>query len=81
MLLAQANERSETLRGEGDAQAAAIFSEAYGQNEEFFSFWRSLEAYRESFADDGNLMVLEPNSDFFRYLRNPEPEGSESDSE
>jgi membrane protease subunit HflC len=81
VLLAQANERAETLRGEGDAQAAAIFSEAYSQDQEFFSFWRSLDAYRTSFADDGNLMVLEPDSDFFRYLRNPEPQGSESDSE
>lgn len=81
VLLAQANERSETLRGEGDAQAAAIFSEAYGQDQEFFSFWRSLNAYRESFADDGNLMVLEPNSAFFRYLRNPEPADGEDSGE
>ncbi|OJA04050.1 protease modulator HflC [Halomonas sp. QHL1] len=81
VLLAQANERSETLRGEGDAQAAAIFSEAYGQDQEFFSFWRSLNAYSESFADDGNLMVLEPSSDFFRYLRSAEPENGEDDSE
>jgi membrane protease subunit HflC len=73
VLLAQANERSETLRGEGDAQAASIFSEAYSQDGEFFAFWRSLEAYRESFSGDSNLLVLEPDSAFFRYLRNPSP--------
>ncbi|MDR5898133.1 protease modulator HflC [Halomonas vilamensis] len=74
VLLAQANERSETLRGEGDAQAASIFSQAYGQDPEFFSFWRSLNAYRKSFADDGNLLVLEPDSEFFRYLRSASPD-------
>ncbi|MGM0520665.1 MAG: protease modulator HflC [Pseudomonadota bacterium] len=71
VLLAQANERSETLRGEGDAQAASIFSQAYSQDAEFFSFWRSLEAYRESFSGDDSLLVLEPDSDFFRYLNSP----------
>ncbi|MCA1771265.1 MAG: protease modulator HflC [Halomonas sp.] len=75
VLLAQANERSETLRGEGDAQAAAIFSEAYSQDQEFFTFWRSLNAYRESFSGDDNLLVLEPDSDFFRYLRSATPDG------
>ncbi|MGM0544245.1 MAG: protease modulator HflC [Pseudomonadota bacterium] len=74
VLLAQANERSETLRGEGDAQAAAIFSEAYGQDQEFFTFWRSLNAYRESFSGDDNLLVLEPDSEFFRYLRSAMPD-------
>nr|WP_267135322.1 protease modulator HflC [Halomonas dongshanensis] len=73
VLLAQANERSETLRGEGDAQAAAIYSAAYDQDQEFFSFWRSLNAYRASFAGDDNLLVLEPDSDFFRYLRGALP--------
>ncbi|SFT45392.1 protease FtsH subunit HflC [Halomonas saccharevitans] len=71
VLLAQARARSETLRGEGDAEAAAIFSEAYGQDEEFFSFWRSLDAYRQSFEGDGNMLVLDPSSDFFQYLKSP----------
>ncbi|KPQ21306.1 MULTISPECIES: protease modulator HflC [unclassified Halomonas] len=74
VLLAQANERSETLRGEGDAEAAGIFSEAYSQDQEFFTFWRSLNAYRESFSGDDNLLVLEPDSDFFRYLRSAMPD-------
>ncbi|SEL91781.1 protease modulator HflC [Halomonas daqiaonensis] len=72
VLLAQARARSETLRGEGDAEAAAIFSDAYGKDEEFFSFWRSLNAYRESFAGDGNMLVLDPSSDFFQYLKSPQ---------
>lgn len=81
VLIAQANERAETLRGEGDAEAAGIFSEAYGQDQEFFAFWRSLNAYRESFGGDDNLMVLEPSSDFFRYLRSANPSAEASESE
>lgn len=77
VLIAQANERSETLRGEGDAEAARVFSEAYSQDAEFFSFWRSLNAYRESFADSDNLLVLEPDSEFFQYLRSAMPSSTE----
>lgn len=73
VLLAQATERAETLRGEGDAEAAAIFSESYSQDQEFFAFWRSLNAYRESFEGDGNMLVLDPSSDFFRYLKSAMP--------
>ena len=71
VLLAQATSRAETLRGEGDAEAAAIYDEAYTQDEEFFRFYRSLDAYRESFKNDGNVLVLDPDSDFFRYLQSP----------
>ncbi|WP_404298283.1 protease modulator HflC [Halomonas sp.] len=77
VLLAQADERSETLRGEGDAEAAAIFSDAYSKDEEFFSFWRSLNAYRDSFANDDNMLVLDPSSDFFRYLKSASPSSGE----
>lgn len=80
VLLAQATERSETLRGEGDAEAAAIFSEAYSQDPEFFAFWRSLNAYRNSFAGDGNMLVLDPSSDFFRYLKSSTNRGLEADA-
>ncbi|MBB3184737.1 membrane protease subunit HflC [Halomonas fontilapidosi] len=72
VLLAQARARSETLRGEGDAEAAAIFADAYGKDEEFFSFWRSLNAYRESFEADDNMLVLDPSSEFFQYLKSPQ---------
>ncbi|RDB43876.1 protease modulator HflC [Halomonas sp. DQ26W] len=74
VLLAQATERAETLRGEGDAEAAGIFSEAYGQDQEFFSFWRSLNAYRDSFDGEKDMLVLDPSSDFFRYLKSPFPD-------
>ncbi|MFD2189298.1 protease modulator HflC [Pistricoccus aurantiacus] len=71
VLLAQASERAETLRGEGDAEAAAVYAQAYSQDKEFFRFYRSLDAYRESFQNDGNVLVLDPDSDFFRYLQSP----------
>lgn len=73
VLLAQARARAETLRGEGDAEAAEIYSQAYGKDEEFFSFWRSLSAYRQSFQGDGDMLVLDPSSDFFQYFKSPAP--------
>ena len=65
---AEAYREAEILRGEGDAKAAAIYAQAYGRNPEFFSFWRSLDAYEKTFADKSDLMLLKPDSDFFRYL-------------
>ncbi|MEM6988504.1 MAG: hypothetical protein AAF499_18490, partial [Pseudomonadota bacterium] len=56
------------IRGEGDAEAASIYAKAFGQDAEFYSFTRSLEAYKQSFGGQGNVMVLEPNSNFFRYF-------------
>ncbi len=60
------------LRGEGDAQAAAIYAQAFNRDPEFYSFMRSLEAYRKSFSGKQDMMVIEPDSDFFRYLRKAE---------
>lgn len=68
VLLAEAYREAEEIRGDGDAQAAAIYAEAYGQDQEFYSFHRSLQAYRESFADKRDVLVLDPSSEFFRYL-------------
>ncbi|ANF24273.1 protease modulator HflC [Stutzerimonas stutzeri] len=68
VLLAEAFREAEELRGDGDAQAASIYAAAYGQDREFYSFHRSLQAYRESFANKEDVLVLDPNSDFFRYL-------------
>lgn len=68
VLLAEAFREAEELRGDGDAQAAAIYAAAYGQDREFYSFHRSLQAYRDSFASKEDVLVLDPNSDFFRYL-------------
>jgi membrane protease subunit HflC len=73
VLLADAYRQAEELRGEGDAQAAAIYSKAYGMDQEFYSFYRSLRAYRESFADKRDVLVLDPKSDFFRYLEKSKP--------
>ncbi|MEM7379109.1 MAG: protease modulator HflC [Pseudomonadota bacterium] len=67
-VLARAYSESEVIRGEGDAQAAAIYANAFGQDAEFYSFTRSLEAYKQSFSGQGNVMVLEPDSNFFRYF-------------
>ncbi len=71
VLLAEAYRDAEKLRGEGDAQAAAIYAEAYGRNPEFYSFHRSLQAYRESFADRRDVMVLDPKGEFFQYMEKP----------
>ena len=59
------------IRGEGDAKAAALYSAAYGRNPEFYSFYRSLQAYKNSLGKEGDIMVVSPDSDFFRYMRGP----------
>lgn len=68
VLLAEAFREAEELRGDGDAQAAAIYAAAYGQDQEFYAFHRSLQAYRESFSSKEDVLVLDPKSEFFRYL-------------
>jgi len=72
VIVAEAYRESELLRGEGDAQAAAIYSGAFSRNPEFYSFHRSLKAYRESFGNSSDVLVLKPDSDFFKYLSKPE---------
>jgi membrane protease subunit HflC len=69
VLLAEAYRDAQRVRGEGDAKAAAIYAAAFSQNPEFFSFYRSMEAYRNTFRGRNDLMVIEPNSDFLRYFR------------
>ena len=71
VIVAEAYRDAQRLKGEGDAQAARIYSEAYGRNAEFYSFYRSLEAYRSSLRNRSDVMVLDPSSDFFKYLKNP----------
>jgi membrane protease subunit HflC len=73
VLLAEAYRDAERMRGEGDARASAIYAEAFGRNPEFFTFYRSLEAYRASFRTRNDLLVIEPTSEFLRYLKNPVP--------
>lgn len=68
ILLAEAYREAERIRGEGDAKSAAIYANAFTKDEEFFAFTRSLEAYRKSFDSKEDILLLEPKSDFFRYL-------------
>jgi membrane protease subunit HflC len=67
--LANAYRDAEELRGEGDAEAAKIYASAYQNDPEFYSFFRSLNAYKQSFSNKGDIMLLEPDSDFFKYLK------------
>ena len=73
VLLAEAYRSSKEARGDGDALAAAIYAKAYGMDQEFYAFYRSLRAYRESFASKSDVLVLDPNSEFFRYLEKAKP--------
>lgn len=73
VILAEAYREAEAIRGKGEAQATQIYAQAFGQNPEFFRFYRSLEAYRNSFKDRHDVMVIDPNSDFFRYFKNATP--------
>ena len=68
VLLAEAQRDAQTWRGEGDAKAAAIYSRAYGDDAEFFAFWRSLQAYREAFRNKDGVIVLDPKSELFEYF-------------
>lgn len=70
VLEANAYREAEQLRGEGDAKASAIYAAAYKQDPEFYAFVRSLDAYRKSFGQSGDMLVIDPKSDFFKYLNN-----------
>jgi modulator of FtsH protease HflC len=65
---AEAYRDSEIIRGDGDAQASAIYAAAFNQDPEFYEFTRSLNAYKETFSNNGDILLLSPNSDFFKYL-------------
>ena len=71
IIVAEAYREAQKAKGEGDAQASRIYAEAYQRNPEFFSFYRSMEAYRQSLRSKADVMVLDPSSDFFKYLKNP----------
>ena len=70
IIAADAYRESEITRGKGDAEASQIYASAYQQDPEFYSFSRSLNAYRKAFSNKGDIMLIEPDSDFFRYLKN-----------
>lgn len=71
VILAQAYSQAQQTKGEGDAKASAIYGAAFGHNAEFYSFYRSLEAYKQSFRNKGDMMVLDPSSAFFKYMKSP----------
>jgi len=70
VIIAEAFREAQNTKGQGDAKAAEVYSQAYSKNPEFYAFYRSLEAYRNSFKNKSDVMVLEPSSDFFKYMRN-----------
>ncbi|HEY1043681.1 MAG TPA: protease modulator HflC [Telluria sp.] len=71
VILAEAFRDAERIRGEGDARASQIYASAFGKNPEFYKFYRSLEAYRATFRSKNDVMVMDANSDFFKYFKTP----------
>jgi membrane protease subunit HflC len=71
VILAVAYREAQKTKGEGDAQASALYAGAFGRDAEFYAFYRSLEAYKQSFNNKSDVMVLDPSSAFFKYLKNP----------
>ncbi|MBS7326429.1 MAG: protease modulator HflC [Thiopseudomonas sp.] len=73
VLLAEAYREAEEIRGEGDARSTAIYAAAYGQDKDFYAFHRSLQAYRDSFSSKSDVLVLTPDSEFFRFMQEARP--------
>jgi membrane protease subunit HflC len=71
VIIAEAFREAEKIKGDGDAKATAIYADAFGKNPEFARFYRSLEAYRATFKNRGDVMVVDPNSEFFKYFKQP----------
>lgn len=71
IIVAEAYGEAQRVKGEGDAKAAATYASAFGQNPEFYNFYRSMDAYRQSFRNKTDVMVLDPSADFFKYMKSP----------
>lgn len=71
VIIAEAYRDAQGIKGEGDAKASALYAAAYGKNPEFYAFYRSMESYKGSFKNKTDVMVLQPNSEFFRYMKSP----------
>jgi membrane protease subunit HflC len=71
IIIAEAYKKAQTIKGEGDQRASAVYARAFGENPEFYAFYRSLDAYKASFSKKGDVLVIEPNSEFFKYLKSP----------
>ncbi len=70
VILAEAYRKAQEVKGEGDAKASAIYAGAFQPNPEFYAFYRSMDAYKQSFKNKGDMLVLEPTSEFFKYMKN-----------
>jgi len=70
IILAEAYRKAQEVKGEGDAKASAIYATAFQPNPEFYAFYRSLEAYKQSFKNKSDMMIVDPSSEFFKYLKN-----------
>ncbi|NTV87446.1 MAG: protease modulator HflC [Burkholderiaceae bacterium] len=77
VIVAEAYRDAQRVKGEGDAKASAVYASAYGKNAEFYAFYRSMQAYRESFKSKSDVMVLDPSADFFKYMKNPRAAGGQ----
>jgi membrane protease subunit HflC len=80
IILAEANKKSELIRGDGDAERNKIFNAAFGQDPDFFSFYRSMQAYESGLKSSDTRLVISPNSEFFRYFGNPDGKPAKSDN-
>ena len=81
VIIAKANQRSDILRGEGDAEAARVYAAAYSRHPEFYNFHRSLSAYEKTLGRDNDFFLLSPRSDYFRYLKDEHGGSSAADRE
>ena len=72
IIITEAYKDAQKIKGEGDASAAKIYADAFSKNQDFYDFFRSLEAYRKSFKGKDDILVLDPNSDFFKFLKSPD---------
>lgn len=75
VIVAEAYRDAQRVKGEGDAKASTVYAAAYGKNPEFYAFYRSMQAYRDSFKSKSDVMVLDPSADFFKYMKNPRAGG------
>ncbi|MFI9653860.1 protease modulator HflC [Guyparkeria sp. GHLCS8-2] len=81
VIVSEAEREADEIRGEGDAEAAKLYAESFGQDEEFFAFYRSIQAYQKAFANGGDTFVLSPDSSFFRYFQSPDGQSSDGKGE
>jgi membrane protease subunit HflC len=72
VIISEAKRTAQELRGAGDSEAISLYADSFGQDAEFFAFYRSMEAYRKSMGKEGTSMVLSPDSSFFRFFKNKE---------